>query len=644
MTNNANLSNFARSAPIAFATRGEFVDWVAANPDPPVGTVVTAGGLQYEYAGTGGLPSLTGWRPFGDATPMHFGAAGDGVADDTAAIVAAISSGLPLDWGAGVYRITSAIEALPTRPVQWASRGAVIIYAGAHVATAFWLRLPAGTSEINGLFTVDADQKANVALRISNAVTPVTWPDDWASIIADDVGGINAYRPNQAFANGDGLLVGGAMDVVSLQRARARNCTMAEGADIIGSQGVSGITINRDNTNGLCVRALFMGSISVDRVLSTDPTVDFDQDGVRVFQYYQGEGNMPIDAFAVVGGVIRNSRNRSLKLQTQWANVTNLYCYKDATVDIASAGITRNADVDCQVSGGFFSGLNFNYDGYAGIEMIRATETVTVGKKSRGVSLTGLRAAISDGLTVTTAISLFASSGVNEYTASLSDIHIAGRVDNLVRATSSATGGRSFVFIKDAAAEINLGAIFLPNNGPLTIDAENVVNTLATAAPFLNASSVLTGGKEISARGVLTGLTGLTDTNISATSNFLQKGTNSRAWSPNSQTRALFEANTNTWVTLVSGNASSCRIVFGDTDAEVAGEIRYTHSSDTLGFIVGGTTRASVTASQMTVNVPLFASPPGPYANDAAAAAASPPVAVGQVYRVTGGALAWRQT
>jgi len=34
---------------------------------------------------------------------------------------------------------------------------------------------------------------------------------------------------------------------------------------------------------------------------------------------------------------------------------------------------------------------------------------------------------------------------------------------------------------------------------------------------------------------------------------------------------------------------------------------------------------------------------PGPYANDAAAAAASPAVAIGQAYRVTGGAIVWRQ-
>lgn len=34
---------------------------------------------------------------------------------------------------------------------------------------------------------------------------------------------------------------------------------------------------------------------------------------------------------------------------------------------------------------------------------------------------------------------------------------------------------------------------------------------------------------------------------------------------------------------------------------------------------------------------------PGPYANDAAAAAASPAVAIGQAYRVTGGTIAWRQ-
>lgn len=51
--------------------------------------------------------------------------------------------------------------------------------------------------------------------------------------------------------------------------------------------------------------------------------------------------------------------------------------------------------------------------------------------------------------------------------------------------------------------------------------------------------------------------------------------------------------------------------------------------------------KGSLSADAQGASVVTF---PGPFANDAAAAAAVPPVAIGGIYRVTGGALAWRQT
>lgn len=53
-----------------------------------------------------------GWSPAGDyAFPEHWGAAGDGVSDDTSAVSSAVNSGKIATGGGGVYRVTSTVVA-----------------------------------------------------------------------------------------------------------------------------------------------------------------------------------------------------------------------------------------------------------------------------------------------------------------------------------------------------------------------------------------------------------------------------------------------------------------------------------------------------------------------------------------------------
>ena len=77
--------------------------------------------------GSATVSALAEWvRPFAPfATPQRFGAAGDGVADDTEAFQAALDSGMPVFVPDGVYRITSGLTARDFCMVR-ASAGATI--------------------------------------------------------------------------------------------------------------------------------------------------------------------------------------------------------------------------------------------------------------------------------------------------------------------------------------------------------------------------------------------------------------------------------------------------------------------------------------------------------------------------------------
>lgn len=92
-----------------FATRAAFI---AANiPSPATRAEFFVNGNTYAVVrdASGPIVQTNGqtWRPDGDVTPQHFGAVGDGVADDTAAIQAAmhaaVAFGSVVDFGPSVY-------------------------------------------------------------------------------------------------------------------------------------------------------------------------------------------------------------------------------------------------------------------------------------------------------------------------------------------------------------------------------------------------------------------------------------------------------------------------------------------------------------------------------------------------------------
>lgn len=106
---------------LSFPTRGAFVDALPDLGNSPDGRVVIAGGYSYQrQVGASGIPDIPDWIPFSDVTPMHFGAVGDGQADDTQAMKIAIGYGSKIFGEGKTFRVIETLS-LPEGRQVWDS-------------------------------------------------------------------------------------------------------------------------------------------------------------------------------------------------------------------------------------------------------------------------------------------------------------------------------------------------------------------------------------------------------------------------------------------------------------------------------------------------------------------------------------------
>lgn len=87
-----NMTQVSAQLQSNFPTRASMVSARASGWVPTVGTTYTAGGFRYlAQSGAAAISDLPGLVPDGDAYPQHFGAVANGVANDRAAIQAAVN-------------------------------------------------------------------------------------------------------------------------------------------------------------------------------------------------------------------------------------------------------------------------------------------------------------------------------------------------------------------------------------------------------------------------------------------------------------------------------------------------------------------------------------------------------------------------
>lgn len=323
-----------------------------------------------------------------------FGAVGNGVADDTAAVQAALNSEQPLDWGGLTYKITSMVSRAYTKDIFWQGRNATIIYAGTHTERAVLIQ-GGGIEYVLNDITVDGGKLCNKCLEIDNNT------DGYSDLTCNNVFVTRAKRLN-TFSGGNGMLVRGSFNSVIFNGGGASDCELPAGQGTSGSIGISGIGVTWYSTTRY-VRAMYVDGARVEKIYSSDLSYQFDQDGVTYFSPTSGSFKVP-SLFSCIASEFVNCYGRSIKTQCRSTVV-------QSSSFIRTEGLTSgqgNGEIDAQTGNGNFRDLTFSYSNG---QQPGACVNVSGSIGTPGILVDGCSVLVEAGTTLVNFASVFPSAG-----------------------------------------------------------------------------------------------------------------------------------------------------------------------------------------------------------------------------------------
>ena len=281
------------------------------------------------------------------ANPLDFGAVGDGIADDTAAVQAVLNTDRPIDWCGLTYRITSTISRTSTKDVFWQGRNATIVYDGAHAERAILLQ-GGGIDIVFNDITIDGGKLVNKCFEINNNT------NSYSNLTFNNTFVKRAKRIN-TFVGGSGVEVNGSYNIFSINGGGVSDCELPAGQGTSGSIGISGIAVSWYSTTRY-VKSMYLNGTRIEKIYSSDLSYQSDQDGVLYFVPTIGDTKEP-SLFSCIASEFVNCYGRSIK--TQCRN-TVVLSSKFTRTEGLNSGV-GNGEISAQTGNGNFRDLAFSY-------------------------------------------------------------------------------------------------------------------------------------------------------------------------------------------------------------------------------------------------------------------------------------------
>lgn len=284
-----------------------------------------------------------------------FGAVGDGVTDDTAAITNAIASQAPLYFGDETYRITSPILQTLTKDVLWEGRGGKIVYDNpSHTEYAIRLSDTTGVDIVINDLTIDGSKQANKILEVLNNTSNATS----TNFVANELRVDNCKRLN-TFSGGSAIFMRGAFEDITFNGGWVRDCELPTGQGTPGSVGIGGISVTWYSDTSYARRVTLNG-VLIEKVYSSDLTYTSDQDGFKYFAPdVSGGASGKVESDCVIMGGSRfvNCYGRSIKTQVRNTVVRDSHFQRTEGL----SGGVGNTEVNAQSGSQVVSACTFSY-------------------------------------------------------------------------------------------------------------------------------------------------------------------------------------------------------------------------------------------------------------------------------------------
>jgi hypothetical protein len=300
----------------------------------------------------------------------NFGAVGDGVTDDTAAISAGITAamGKTLYFPSGVYAMkantTFQVAVGLTDDIRLLGDQATLFCdSTSHTARMIRLVAQGHSVYVSGL-SFDANNKSLVGLQIEDAVTQGGY-----SVYIDRcnfrntfgiVGGVAGNVTNT------GLWIGGGAEYVSITNSQSTNHNRAVDASIPFSSSTLGMFIT--STGSVFPQNVFVSGCLISNVVNSNTNAsDFnlDCDGLSILGGLSTTANYKSSRAIVTNNTFVNCKGRSLKVQNDETTVlNNKIQFAIKPIGTISSGFlqTFGGILDVQGSAATIVGNTFHYD------------------------------------------------------------------------------------------------------------------------------------------------------------------------------------------------------------------------------------------------------------------------------------------
>lgn len=361
--------------------------------------------------------------------PAEKGGVGDGVADDTAAILQCIQSGRPINTGLDgeVWRLGQTLSATLSNDLRLTGYGN-------------FLFAPSSARQYGVFINTNGKSVSSDGYQYFNfqdlAYNGIAFVNDTDTLSYFDMDGVlhveNVFRSGTLYTGDAGITVNGKFDGV-FDHVKVRRVSVLPAAAVSGVAGACGILV-KSLSASRAPRNIGFGILDLNSIYKRDSPDNVDQDGARLYAAEDTPGDLrPYDTKYTIDHLIaRNCVGRSLKIQADWSTVSKATITRETEAGVYT-GVQGGAEIDSQTGGLIIGDVTANYTGGAPHTLILFSGTVTPNKLTPYGKASNIQVSTAPSVTLDALFRLGSRGDATKITFSANQVEVRGNLNVAVQ-------------------------------------------------------------------------------------------------------------------------------------------------------------------------------------------------------------------